>query len=74
VLDRDLVLAKVETLERCLTRIADAGLRPELAPVDRQDITVLNLQRVVQAMIDLAAHVVAEGALGLPDSLGASFT
>jgi uncharacterized protein YutE (UPF0331/DUF86 family) len=39
-----------------------------------QDITVLNLQRAVQAMIDVAAHVVASDALGTPDSLGASFT
>jgi hypothetical protein len=54
VIDRDLVLAKVE--------------------IDVQDITVLNLQRAVQAMIDVAAHVVASEGLGTPDSLGASFT
>jgi uncharacterized protein YutE (UPF0331/DUF86 family) len=76
MVDRDLVLAKVDTLERCIARIQDvhgpahAGLRP----VDVQDITVLNLQRAVQAMIDLAAHLVASERLGLPDSLGASFT
>ena len=74
--DRDLVLAKVESLERCLARIAE--VRGEggsaLRAIDVQDITVLNLQRAVQAMIDLAAHVVASEALGTPDSLGASFT
>ncbi len=76
MLDRDLVLAKVETVERCLARIAD--VRSEagaaLRAIDRQDITVLNLQRAVQAMIDLAAHVVAREGLGLPDSLGAGFS
>jgi uncharacterized protein YutE (UPF0331/DUF86 family) len=76
VIDRDLVLAKVETLDRCLARIA--AVRGEassaLRAIDVQDITVLNLQRAVQAMIDVAAHVVASEALGTPDSLGASFT
>jgi len=33
---------------------------------------VLNLQRAVQAMLDLAAHVVAREGLGVPD-LAASF-
>ena len=76
MVDRDLVLAKVESLERCLSRIEDVRSpdRPELRPLDVQDITVLNLQRAVQAMIDLAAHAVASEHLGLPDSLGASFT
>jgi uncharacterized protein YutE (UPF0331/DUF86 family) len=41
--------------------------------MDRQDIIVLNLQRAVQAMIDLAAHVVAREGLGVPDDLAASF-
>lgn len=73
--DRDLVLAKIATLDRCLTRIRDAReARAGLSPLDVQDITVLNLQRAVQAMIDLAAHVVASEGLGTPDSLGASFT
>lgn len=76
MLDRDLVLAKVDSLERCLSRIADAreASSPARPAVDVQDITALNLQRAVQAMIDLAAHVVAAEGLGVPDSLGASFT
>jgi hypothetical protein len=36
-----------------------------LEPLDRQDIIVLNLQRAVQAMLDLAAHVVAREGLGV---------
>ena len=74
MLDRDLVFAKVETLERCLARIAEVRERLALQPMDIQDITVLNLQRAVQAMIDLAAHVVSQEGLGLADSLGASFS
>ena len=73
MVDRDLVLAKVETLERSLARIAAARDRPGLDALDRQDIIVLNLQRAVQAMLDLAAHVVAREGLGVPDELAASF-
>jgi uncharacterized protein YutE (UPF0331/DUF86 family) len=38
-----------------------------------QDITVLNLQRAVQAAIDLAAHVVATESYGLPETIAANF-
>jgi uncharacterized protein YutE (UPF0331/DUF86 family) len=73
MVDRDLVLAKVETLERSLGRIESARTRVGLDALDRQDIIVLNLQRGVQAMLDLAAHVVAREGLGIPDELAASF-
>jgi uncharacterized protein YutE (UPF0331/DUF86 family) len=73
MVDRDLVLAKVETLERSLGRIDSARTRTGLDALDRQDIIVLNLQRAVQAMLDLAAHVVAREGLGVPDELAASF-
>lgn len=73
MVDRDLVLAKVETLERSLARIDSARARAGLDSLDRQDIIVLNLQRAVQAMLDLAAHVVAREGLGVPDDLAASF-
>jgi len=73
MVDRDLVLAKVETLERSLARIDAARQRAGLDALDRQDIIVLNLQRAVQAMLDLAAHVVAREGIGVPDELAASF-
>jgi uncharacterized protein YutE (UPF0331/DUF86 family) len=69
MVDRDLVLAKVETLERSLARIDTARERAGLDVLDRQDIIVLNLQRAVQAMLYLAAHVVAREGLGIPDQL-----
>jgi uncharacterized protein YutE (UPF0331/DUF86 family) len=76
MVDRDLVMAKVASLERCLARIEEVQGpdRRGLRPLDIEDITVLNLQRAVQEMIDLAAHSVASEGLGLPDSLGASFS
>jgi hypothetical protein len=59
--DKDVVLAKVATVQRCLKRIKEtSGLDPiSLDNLDKQDIFVLNLQRAVQASIDLATHIVA---------------
>lgn len=75
MVDRDVVLAKVATIDRCLGRIADVrARRSQLAPADVEDIAVVNLQRAAQAAIDLAAHVVTTERLGLPDSLTAPFT
>ena len=75
MVERDVVLAKIAAVDRCLKRIDEArepgrGLRP----ADVEDIVVLNLQRAVQAVIDLATHVVATEGYGLPDSVAASFT
>lgn len=74
--DPDIIYAKVSNIQNCLRRIEQVtSLDPAaLDEFDTQDIFVLNLQRAVQAAIDLAAHVVASETLGLPDSLRASFT
>lgn len=44
--DRDILLAKMATIQRCLKRIRETtGLDPEsLDNIDREDIFVLNLQ------------------------------
>jgi len=74
--DRDVVLAKVATIQKCLERIRDVtSLDPaSLDDINRQDIFVLNLQRAVQASIDLASHIVASEGLGLPETVRDNFT
>jgi uncharacterized protein YutE (UPF0331/DUF86 family) len=76
MVERDVVLAKVGAIDRCLRRIAETrGPRAaSLLPLDVEDITVLNLTRAAQAAIDLAAHVVATEGFGLPDSVAESFS
>ncbi len=71
MVDTDVVLAKAAIIQRCLKRISDVTqLIPEsLEELDTQDIFVLNLQRAVQASIDLAGHIIADEGLGLPQSL-----
>jgi uncharacterized protein YutE (UPF0331/DUF86 family) len=73
--DKEIVLGKVGNIQRCLQRIREVtGLDPEqLDDPDVQDIFVLNLQRAIQATIDLAAHVIATEGLGLPTTLKEHF-
>lgn len=65
----DVILAKVEIIERCLKRVRDVyagdpvNLRQDLT---RQDSILLNLERACQASIDLALRIVALRGLGLP--------
>lgn len=73
--DRDVILAKVSTIQKCLKRIKETtSLNPEsLDNIDKQDIFVLNLQRAVEAVIDIAAHIVASKDLGLSATIRDNF-
>ena len=73
--DQDVVFAKVAAVQRCLKRIRETTmLKPEtLDDIDKQDIFILNLQRAVQAVIDLATHIVASEGLGLSDTIRGNF-
>jgi uncharacterized protein YutE (UPF0331/DUF86 family) len=66
--DEDVVLAKashirrtVETI-RCLSGPENAGLKDWI----RDDVTVLNLQRAVEALLDLASHLISANGWELP--------
>jgi uncharacterized protein YutE (UPF0331/DUF86 family) len=76
MVERDVVIAKAATIEKCLARVAEVrGRAPgALLPIDVEDIVVLNVTRAAQAAADLAAHVVAAEGYGLTDSLAAGFT
>ena len=72
----DITLAKLAVIRRCLQRIqSKTGGDPETVDdIDIQDIVVLNLQRAIQATIDLAAHLITIHQWGLPASLKENFT
>ena len=66
--DEDVVLAKashvrrtVETI-RSLSRPENAGLKDWI----RDNVTVLNLQRAVEALLDLASHLISANGWELP--------
>jgi len=65
----DVILAKVEIIERCVRRIHEVyGGNPANLHQDwtRQDSILLNIERACQASIDLAMRLVAIRGLGLP--------
>ena len=66
----DIVLEKINTVRRCLARITEVtGRDPStLQDINIQDIYILNLQRAVQACIDLAQSVIREKQWALPDT------
>ncbi len=76
-MDRDLIEAKIESLRRCIERIA--AKTPSSADQltrdpDLQDIIALNLQRAVQLSVDLAAHVIADTDARPPSTMAENFT
>jgi len=69
----DVILAKISIIKKCVATIQ------EIQDVDlplwmKEDLSVLNLQRAIQASIDLAHVVIAKYGLGLPSDYGQSFS
>ncbi len=76
MVEREKLTAKIAVIDRCLARIAEVrgDRRKDLLPIDVEDIASLNLQRAIQAAIDLANHVTSSEAYGTPDSTAGVFT
>ena len=75
-MDRDVVTAKLESLRRCVERVRTRT--PESAgelsaSCDAQDIVCLNLERAVQACVDIAAHIVSDSECAVPDTMAEAF-
>jgi uncharacterized protein YutE (UPF0331/DUF86 family) len=75
MVDRDVVIAKINSIQKCLKRIKEiTKLDPKsLENLDTEEIVILNLQRAIQSSIDLAAHIVADEGLGVPRELRENF-
>lgn len=63
-------------MQRCLKRIGDVtAFKPEsLENQDIQDIVVFNLQRAIQAAIDMAVHIVTSEGWGVAKTVNENFT
>lgn len=72
---KDVILNKIATIERCINRIKDVyDDNPEnLNDYTKQDSIILNIQRVCEASIDLAMHIISEKKLGIPQNSRDSF-
>jgi len=67
----DVVLNKIQTIERCLKRIKEEYIGYEDSFEEnytKQDSVILNLERASQATIDVATHIIKVRNLGLPNS------
>jgi len=67
----DVVLNKIQTIERCLKCIREEYVGSEESFEDnrtKQDSVILNLERASQATIDIATHIVKAKGLGLPNT------
>lgn len=66
----DVILNKIDTIERCINRINEVyDDNPDnLNDYTKQDSIVLNIQRACEASIDLAMHIISEKKLGIPQS------
>jgi len=71
----DVILNKIETIERCINRIKEVyNSNPKnLNDYTKQDSIILNIQRACEASIDLAMHIVSEKNLGIPQNSRDSF-
>ena len=69
----DVVLAKISIIKKCVATIQEIQ-NVDLSLWMQEDLSVLNLQRAVQASIDLAHVVIAKYGFGLPSDYGQSFS
>ena len=73
----DIVLNKIQTIEKCLRRIREEYVGHEEhfeENYTKQDSVILNLERASQASIDIATHIVKTERLGLPNTSRELFT
>jgi uncharacterized protein YutE (UPF0331/DUF86 family) len=74
--ERDLVLRKLESLRRCVERIESkrpADARTLEQDYDLQDIISVNLERAIQAGVDIASILLAERGQDTPATMGEAF-
>lgn len=75
-MDHDVVLGKLENLRRCIARVQEkTPTSPDMLmkDYDLQDILVLNLERAVQACVDIGLHLISELEIPVPDNMGQTF-
>lgn len=69
----DVLLNKIDSLERCLNRINEEFAKDWKENFTFQDALLLNMERACQLSIDMAAHLVRKEKLGLPKFSSALF-
>lgn len=67
---KDVIFNKMSIIERCLVRIKEVydNDPDNLKDYTKQDSIILNIQRAVEATIDIAMHIVSSKKLGIPQN------
>lgn len=67
---KDILYNKISIIERCLIRVTEVyNENPEnLKDYTKQDSITLNIQRAVEATIDIAMFIVSDKKLGIPQN------
>ena len=75
MVNNDVVLNKIATIERCVNRVKEVydGNSENLQDITKQDSIILNIQRACEASIDLAMHIVSDLKFGLPKTSREAF-
>lgn len=75
-IDKELIQQKIHNIQNCLNSIKQyTNLDPsKLEDQMIQDAVIINLERAIQACIDMASHIVSRKALGVPSSMKENFT
>ncbi len=73
----DVLSAKIETIRRCIVRIREyvPSSPGELSRnIDAQDIISINLERAIQACVDISSHLIADLEVPPAQTMGESFS
>jgi len=72
-MDKLIIAQKLESIRRCIERVASrcpASVDALASNIDAQDIVILNLSRAVQLCVDIASHIVADTQRPAPATMG----
>jgi uncharacterized protein YutE (UPF0331/DUF86 family) len=75
-MDQQIVAQKIESLRRCINRVAEktpTDVDQLINDADIQDILVLNLTRAVQLCVDVGSHIISESEESAPATMGDVF-
>jgi uncharacterized protein YutE (UPF0331/DUF86 family) len=76
VVDRNILVAKVTTIEKCLGKVKEkrsATIAEFMVNEDSQDIVLFNLMQAIQGCVDMAAHIVSDEGYGMAGSMNEFF-
>ena len=75
-MEREIILAKFESLEKCVRRIEAQNVsdaRELEENLDKQEVIILNLQRAVQICVDIGNHVLLDFPSATPSTMSETF-